>query len=426
MSAAARLPWAQPVAVARRKYEDIDMVPTQGMRTAAERGKRLREEHGRGGTHEGDRTATAILSGDALGETLIRKMARYFARFAGLTEEQRGTEKWDPQSPNVSNHRIAWDLWGGDAGAAWSRRKVREMNAEDEERGKALVRHAVCLPWHRAARAFSPPRTERARAAYWRGWLDSIQRPTERKLRRRWATMLRQAAGRYSSRAGRVLGDRRSVGGLVIVRATVSARELDEILDTPGEIERLTAAAPRATIRQAMSLSFARAAQQLGAELDWRPEIDPTDEVIADMVTLVEQTTRDRIADLVRSSVADGVQVNDLQKAIQNDVSFSPMRSLRIARTETGKLLSRGTRLAYDDAAAAGVSFRVQWLSARDEQVRADHVALDGQEIVPGGLFTVPDTDGALYPGATGSGPGEFDEAGLVVNCRCTTIPVLS
>ena len=426
MSAVVRLPWVAPVVRAPAKYDHIDMSPTAGMRKAAARGKRLRKKHGRGGTHEGARTATAILSGDDLGETLIRKMHRYFTRFSGLTEEQRGTEQWDPTSDKVSNHRIAWDLWGGDPGRAWARARVRQMDAADREASKAVQRRAVAMPWARQVAAFAPPAGEQARGVYWRGWLDSIQRPTERRLRSAWTTMLRQAARRYARRAGRVLGDTRSLAGPVIVRATISQAELDDILDSTGEIEAMTAAVPRTTVRQGLQLSFSRAARQLAADLAWAPELDPTEAIIADMVTFVEQTTKDRIAKLVRESLSAGVQVNDLQKAIQDDTGFSPRRALRIARTETGKILSQGTRLAYQDAAAAGVSFRVQWLSARDEVVRADHQALDGQEIEPGGLFVVPDSDGALYPGASGAGPGEFAEAGLVCNCRCTTIPVLT
>ena len=428
-----RLPWVAPVVRAPDKYDHIDMTPTKGMKTAAERGKRLRKKHGRGGTHEGARTATAILSGKALGPVLVRKMHRYFTRFAGLTEEQRGTEKWNPTSDKVSNHRIAWDLWGNDPGAAWARQRVRQLDAADDEASKRAIRRGVCLPWQRAARAFSPPRSERSRAAYWRGWLDSIQGPTERKLLQAWRVSLRKAADRYAHRAGVVLGDRRAVAGLVLHKAQISRAEMDQILDSAGEIQALKEGVPESTVRRAMQLAFARAAGQIGIDAEWDPTLDPTTEVIADMVTFVEQTTKDKIAKLVRQSLANGVQVNELQGLIQNDVVFSPRRALRVSRTETAKVLSKGARLAYEDASRQGVSFRIEWLTARDENVRADHKALEGQQVEPGQPFIVPDAGATgangepqQYVGESGDGPGEFSSAGMVVNCRCTTIPVLT
>jgi HK97 family phage prohead protease len=45
-----------------------------------------------------------------------------------------GTTGWSPgESGFPSNGRIAWALWGGDPGYAWSRKLVEQMNAADEE-----------------------------------------------------------------------------------------------------------------------------------------------------------------------------------------------------------------------------------------------------------------------------------------------------
>jgi HK97 family phage portal protein len=289
----------------------------------------------------------------------------------------------------------------------------------------------TALPWVKsepATAALERPATAEARDLYWKGWLSSIQAPAERALTRVWKAELKAASARYARRAGRVLGDRKALGADgIVTKATISQAEMNEILDSSGEIAVLTEGVPPSVVRRGLRAAFARAARELGEDLAWSPDLDPTTEVIADMVTFVEQATKDRIAAVVRTSLSEGIQVNDLQKLIQQDAMFSPMRALRVSRTETAKVLSKGTRLAYDDAAKAGVEFRVEWLSAKDEHVRPDHEALEGVQVKPGEDFTVPDTGpDQLYAGETGAGPGEFAEAGMVVNCRCTTIPVLT
>ncbi len=96
------------------RYDDIDLTATRQMQRAAERGKRLRQQHRRGGTRKGLEMANRILSGDRIHPDNIRDMFSFFERFAELAQSQRGSDKWNPASDDVSALRIAWDLWGGD------------------------------------------------------------------------------------------------------------------------------------------------------------------------------------------------------------------------------------------------------------------------------------------------------------------------
>ena len=90
--------------------------PTAGMISAAKRGLELRRENGRGGTVVGIARARDIANGRSFGLDTIRRMHSFFSRHAF----DKTSAAWKDKS-KVSNGRIAWLLWGGDAGATWSK-----------------------------------------------------------------------------------------------------------------------------------------------------------------------------------------------------------------------------------------------------------------------------------------------------------------
>lgn len=112
-------------------YPDIDFDPPQGVVEEAQRGLAWVDEHGRGGTQVGRTTAGLLVSGRPLAPRRVRRMAAYFPRH----EVDKEAEGWRPgETGYPSNGRIAWALWGGDAGRTWSRRKVVQMNRADDEK----------------------------------------------------------------------------------------------------------------------------------------------------------------------------------------------------------------------------------------------------------------------------------------------------
>jgi len=391
------------------------------MQTAAARGLRLRSEHGRGGTAKGLRMARRIVAGQRIHPDNVRDMFAFFSRFSDLAREQRGTDAWNPRSPDVSALRIAWDLWGGDAGRAWARARRRQLEAADES--KAIGR---TLWSFRGMVTRRTPRTEADRARVWRSWLESVQRPTERSITREWRTprggIFWDQARRYSERAARVLGGRRSV------RRNVSADELEAILMRDAEVAAVLRQFDERTIQRGLERAYAAAARRLGEELASPDLVAVRDLQIADMVVNVSKTTEARIARIIEAGTDAGASINDIQRAIQFDAGFSPARALRVGRTETARAVSEGTDAAYRSAQDdAGAVFRVQWLSSRDAAVRPSHQpggGLDGQTIDVGGMFVAPS-------GVRGRGPGLFGRdsgatkttAAEDCNCRCTTIP---
>ena len=104
--------------------------PTDGMVEEAKRGLEWRREHGRGGTEVGIARARDISNGKNLSEETVKRMYSFFSRH----EVDKQGEGFSPGEDGYpSNGRIAWALWGGDAGFRWSKGLVEIMN-KDEER----------------------------------------------------------------------------------------------------------------------------------------------------------------------------------------------------------------------------------------------------------------------------------------------------
>lgn len=113
-----------------KKYAGIDFRPPAGVRAEAKQGLEWRREHGRGGTAVGIARARDLSNGKAMSPSTIGRMVSYFARH----EVDKQGEGWSPGEPGYpSNGRIAWALWGGDPGKAWSNKVKRQMEARDKQ-----------------------------------------------------------------------------------------------------------------------------------------------------------------------------------------------------------------------------------------------------------------------------------------------------
>ncbi|WP_264774876.1 DNA-binding protein [Deinococcus aetherius] len=106
------------------KNAAVDLTIPEDVRENARKGLGLREEYGYGGTEVGEGTAELLAAGGKVTEEQVRHIAQYFPRHAhdnlGETEEQG----------KPSRGYIAWLLWGGDEGRAWSERAVEALDRE--------------------------------------------------------------------------------------------------------------------------------------------------------------------------------------------------------------------------------------------------------------------------------------------------------
>jgi HK97 family phage prohead protease len=108
-------------------FKEVNLTPPEGVRSALRRGLKLHEEG-----HSGDGLVPATVAwarrmanGEAATEEKIRKMRAWHARHA--VDRRPGWE--NPPTPGY----VAFLLWGGAAGRAWSERKVAELDRSKEK-----------------------------------------------------------------------------------------------------------------------------------------------------------------------------------------------------------------------------------------------------------------------------------------------------
>ena len=99
--------------------------PTKGMIEEAKRGLEWRREHNRGGTAVGVARARDISNGDNLSDDTVKRMHSYFSRHE-VDKKGKGFSPGEDGFPSAG--RIAWALWGGDAGQTWAAAKVEQIN----------------------------------------------------------------------------------------------------------------------------------------------------------------------------------------------------------------------------------------------------------------------------------------------------------
>ena len=112
-----------------RALEDINTKPTQEMSDEAQQGLEWREEFGRGGTEVGVARARDLKNRVNLSIETIKRMYSYFSRHE-VDKHGQGFYSGDDGYPSAG--RIAWALWGGDPGFAWTKRKMEEIGKEEK------------------------------------------------------------------------------------------------------------------------------------------------------------------------------------------------------------------------------------------------------------------------------------------------------
>lgn len=97
----------------------------KSVQAEAKRALEWRKKHDRGGTPVGLNTARTLARGGQIGIRKVRHIAKYFPRHQ-VDKKGKGYEPSEPGYP--SNGRIAWALWGGDAGERWASAIVAREN----------------------------------------------------------------------------------------------------------------------------------------------------------------------------------------------------------------------------------------------------------------------------------------------------------
>lgn len=132
-------------------YDNIDFTPTDSMAAEAKRGLEWRKEFKRGGTAIGAGRASQLINKEKLSPSVVKRMHSFFSRHE-VDKKGEGFRS-GPKFPSAG--RIAWALWGGDAGQAWARKKVRQMNAADGKKTEAEFNQVIPMSYGMEKKRFS-------------------------------------------------------------------------------------------------------------------------------------------------------------------------------------------------------------------------------------------------------------------------------
>jgi len=124
---------------APEKYSHINFKPNDSMVTAAKRALDWRDEHNRGGTEVGIARGRDISNRKELSPDTWKRMKSFFSRHE-VDKKAEGFNSGEDGFP--SNGRIAWDLWGGDAGFSKSKKVVDQMDSADKKEADGIIEKA--------------------------------------------------------------------------------------------------------------------------------------------------------------------------------------------------------------------------------------------------------------------------------------------
>lgn len=131
--AASEADFSEPINFAiPAKYAHINFKPTAALAVEAEKGLKWRDEFNRGGTEVGVARARDLKNRTNLSPQTVRRMHSYFSRHE-VDKQGQGFKPGEDGYPSAG--RIAWALWGGDAGQSWAAARVAQMDAVDDDEG---------------------------------------------------------------------------------------------------------------------------------------------------------------------------------------------------------------------------------------------------------------------------------------------------
>jgi len=123
-----------------KKYEHINFKPPERVAKAAERGLELRKEAPKSkkgglsvvqakkeGVGSGVQRAVNLKNRDNMSPDTVRRMNNFFNRH----KKNKAIDKGKTAAEDKGYQ--AWLLWGGDPGASWARKIVKQMDAADKK-----------------------------------------------------------------------------------------------------------------------------------------------------------------------------------------------------------------------------------------------------------------------------------------------------
>lgn len=369
-------------------YDEIDFTPPEGVQEEAQKGLDWRSEYGRGGTEVGIARARDLSNGRTISPDTARRMKAYFDRH----EVDKQGQGWSPDQDGFpSNGRIAWALWGGDAGQTWSQKVVRQMNGIDEASDKITnisnqIRQRGTKAWA-DSRIISQEYADESLPNVQQFILDAGAQATSK---------IKSA---YKAEVPTL-----DIEALVRKFATANSKQQKKLL------ERIMAL----TIRET------------GTSMDdVVSDLDRIAKAQADQMTSMMKDSGKTLQRNLASLITENRELNskDLAALISKEFAkISEGRAGAIART-----MGVAQSTVVQNSVVENINKRIPdkknrfvnvWLSRRDNDVRKSHRTLDGKWVEIGETFD-------KYVEGVGAGPGLGTDPAEFMECRCVVAQVL-
>ena len=114
-----------------KALSDINTTPTNSMAEEAARGLQWRKKYKRGGTTVGVARANQLMDKENLSVDTVLRMYSFFSRHE-VDKQGQGFKQGQEGYPSAG--RIAWALWGGDAGFSWSTKVRNQIQRERDNK----------------------------------------------------------------------------------------------------------------------------------------------------------------------------------------------------------------------------------------------------------------------------------------------------
>jgi uncharacterized protein with gpF-like domain len=113
-----------------------------------------------------------------------------------------------------------------------------------------------------------------------------------------------------------------------------------------------------------------------------------------------------------------GEGIPKIARRLKNVSEKSLKDSIRIARTETTRVVNSSKQDILHEGTRLGFKMKKRWIATTDSRVREDHLAMDNVVVNEDEPFVMPNGDKLMFPGDISLGASPEN----VINCRCTMI----
>ena len=428
---------------AKGLYDDLNFTIPKGAKEEAKRGLEWVKEFGRGGTSVGRNSARYILNNTTAGAEKVRHIAKYFPRH----EVDKRAEGWrQGEKGYPSNGRIAWALWGGEAGKSWSQKLVRAMDKRDEKASSAfeLIARRNKLREENWEYRLNRFRKEKTKDILWKEH-DKLLTQWEKVIQNLFFDLLQKQDRRILAMLNQYGVQQIGVNGLIEFSIEENTNswsadvydyflslvndfafyQLDILLpvrkSAPLVIPVYAKESKKEIIEQGFFYRLVSVQQLPLTNLRQDPIVrEYVADLIDDLLPELSKTSKKRFDASFRKSLEEALEMGLSGRSLQNHVAKSVKkilsqknltRALTIARTEANKLANYGRLVG---AKSTQIVYTKEWISQRDGKVRDAHVTLDGTEVPEEQQFSY---GGYLLDYPSDSSLGAPPE--LTVNCRC-------